>query len=115
NMESGFDRQEGDEGVGADAVELPERDGESGNGRRPRRRRRRGRRDERGDDRPAHRSERAEFANNGEADDAGSEDAAHADQPEPREDLAEEAPYNPAGLGEQPSLAHDEEGREERP
>ncbi len=52
NMESGFERQEGEEDVREDTEEATER-GDGDGGRRPRRRRRRGRRDERGDDRPA--------------------------------------------------------------
>jgi ribonuclease E len=116
NMESGFERQEGEEDVREDTEEATEHgDG----GRRPRRRRRRGRRDERGDDRPPHREhrggERTEHAHNGEVEDVGPEVAAYADQPEPHEDLAPEAADNPAGFGEQPSLAHGEEGREDRP
>ncbi len=46
NMESGFERQEGDEDVREDTEETTER-GDGEGGRRPRRRRRRGRRDER--------------------------------------------------------------------
>jgi len=119
NMESGFERQEGEEDVREDTEEATER-GAGDGGRRPRRRRRRGRRDERGDDRPAYRGEhrggeRTEHAHNGEVEDVGPEVAAYADQPEPHEDLAQEAADTPAGFGEQPSLTRGEEGREERP
>ena len=119
NMESGFERQEGEEDVREDTEEATER-GDGDGGRRPRRRRRRGRRDERGDDRPAYRGEhrggeRTEHAHNGEVEDVGPEVAAYADPPEPHEDLAQEAADTPAGFGEQPSLTRGEEGREERP
>jgi ribonuclease E len=117
NMESGFERQEGDEDVAEETEEPAER---GGDGRRPRRRRRRGRRDERGgDDRPPHREqhggERVELAPNGERDEADPGVAAYADEPEPREDLAEEPADNPAGLGDQPSVAQGENGGEDRP
>jgi ribonuclease E len=118
NMESGFERQEGEEDVREDAEEATER-GDGEGGRRPRRRRRRGRRDERGDDRPPHREhrggERAEHTHNDEVEDVGPEPAAYADQPEAAEDLADEPTGNLAGLGEQPSVTHGENGREDRP
>ena len=117
NMESGFERQDGDDDVVEETEELPAREAD---GRRPRRRRRRGRRDERGgDERPAqrehHGGERAEFAHTGEVEDVDPEMPAYADQPEAREDLVEEPADNPAGFGDQPSIAHGESDREDRP
>src|SRR5262249_8853778 len=75
NMESGFERQAGEEDVVEDAEPPPERDG---GGRRSRRRRRRGRgRDERYEERSSHREhrggERGLISGNGESDDPGPE------------------------------------------
>jgi ribonuclease E len=111
NMESGFEGQEGDEEpVAEEAAEAPaERDD---GGRRSRRRRRRGRRDDRPDDRAPYRGgERAEFAGNGEADEMRPEHADANREPQPRHDLAEPLD-EPAGTGEQPSIAHGDSDRE---
>ena len=110
NMESGFEGQEGEDEAVAEEAEAPaERDDGS---RRSRRRRRRGRRDDRPDDRPPYREdERAEFAHNGEADRVGTEHADAAREPQPRHDLAEPLD-EPAGTGEQPSIAHGDNDRE---
>jgi ribonuclease E len=111
NMESGFEGQEGEEEpVAEEAAEAPaERDD---GGRRSRRRRRRGRRDDRPDDRAPYRGgERAEFARNGEADEMRPEHADANREPQPRHDLAEPLD-EPAGTGEQPSIAHGDSDRE---
>ena len=46
---------------------------------------------------------------------SGPEPAAFADHPEAHEDLADEPADNPAGFGDQPSVTHGDNGREERP
>jgi ribonuclease E len=117
NMESGFERQDGEEDVVEEAEPPPERDG---GGRRSRRRRRRGRgRDERDDDRPSYRElrggERAGISGNGEIDDPGPEAGQGSEPPEAREEFADQPVDIPAGLGEQPSLSYGEAGREDRP
>jgi ribonuclease E len=118
NMESGFERQDGEEDSVEDTEPPPERDG---GGRRPRRRRRRGRgRDERDEDRSSYREhrggERTGFSGNGESDDPGLETAQGGEPPASREEFADQPVIDvPAGLGEQPSLADGEEGREDRP
>jgi ribonuclease E len=124
NMESGFERQEGLE----DSVEELEQPSERDGGRRSRRRRRRGRgREERDDDRSPHREHRggevASFTDSGAVDDPGLEMSPDADPPpEPppaRKAFADETADTPAGLGEQPFLAHEEAqgegGGEDRP
>jgi ribonuclease E len=109
NMESGFDSQEGEEEFAEEAEAPAER--EDG-GRRPRRRRRRGRRDDRPNDRPSHGDgERGEFARNGEAAEMGGEHADVADAPQHRQGLVEPLD-EPAGTGEQPSIAYAEGDRE---
>jgi ribonuclease E len=114
-MESGFERQEGEDDVVEDA-ELPsDRDG---GGRRARRRRRR-RRDEQDDDPSSYRehrgSDRAGFSANGESDDPRLAAGQSSEPKEAREEFAEQPVEVPAGLGEQPSLSYGEADREDRP
>jgi ribonuclease E len=119
NMESGFERQEGEEDVVEDAEPPPERDG---GGRRPRRRRRRGRgRDERDEERSSYREhrggERALSSGHSESDDAGPETGQGDEPPElrpqVREEFAEQPVDIPAGMGEQPSLPYGEVARDD--
>jgi ribonuclease E len=114
NMESGFERQEGEEDTTEEA-ELPaERDG----GRRPRRRRKRGRaRDERDDEHSSYRPRgggRAGIAGNGESDDQELGSGPDSEPGEVREELAYEPADSPPGLGEQPALSDAEGGRDDR-
>jgi ribonuclease E len=115
NIESGFERQEGEEDVREDAEEPAERGGgeSEGGGRRGRRRRRRGRRDDRGgEERYAHRDQRGgERAHNGNVEDVGSEPAEFSEHPESGDEPADE----PAGFGEQPPVSRSENGHEDRP
>jgi ribonuclease E len=106
NMEWGFEGQESEEEAAEEAAAPASEPAERESGRRGRRRRRRGRREDRAEDRHEHRERQA---GNGEQAETASDDAAYATDPHGAEDLDE-----PAGLGEQPSVGRDEDGREER-